>query len=646
MPWDDNLLENQRIAASSDGSRVVLLAGPGTGKTLTITRRICYLIEVNNVAPRDICVITFSRAAAAELRKRITDELGEQTIPYIATLHSFALRQLLRLANYANSLPRPIRIADDWEERHIILEDIKRFLGLNRISNVSELLSQLSSDWQSLTADEADWEQRFPNPRFIGAWRVHRQIYAYSLRSELVYQLKHTVQQNPDVINNLGFENLLIDEYQDLNRCDLAVVKSISDTGLSLYVSGDDDQSIYGFRKAHPIGIRRFTTEYNDSESLNLNICKRCDQNILDFSLFVANQDPFRLDKEIVSDSTQTADIRILRFSNQYNEAEGISNICRYLINHEGIQPHGILILLRSNKHNYFSTTISNYLTTADIEVKTQDTESSIFDIDGGRQVLSYLRLIINSNDELALRTLIQLDKGSGQSTIESIYNLSQSQAIRFSAALRTISENPTIIERLGNQIKTRYDRIRSNLERYTLLYNPIGISPEAFNALINTICTDLELSVTLQIDILTKLGLYADDPDREIVKLDDVLREKDTSLDTLEVVFEEGKVHIMTMHKAKGLTAEAVIIAAAEDEYIPFKCTNQDEIMDELRLLYVSLTRAKHYLYITYCNSRIDNQCFTGRTSGSYRRNLTRFLSDAPIQPIDGVNFTRGLIE
>lgn len=644
MPWYDRLLDNQRDAASCDCEKVVLLAGPGTGKTLTLTRRVCYLLEVQNVNPRDICVITFSRAAAAELRTRIIDELGETSTPQISTLHSFALKQLLRFTRYNNSLPMPIRIADDWEERHIIIEDLKRLLSLRIISDVKDLLSQMSADWQSLTADEQEWESRFPNPRFIGAWREHRNVYAYSLRSELVYQLKHTFQQNPRIIDNIGFGFLLVDEYQDLNRCDLAVIKFLSDAGIRLFVSGDDDQSIYGFRKAHPMGIRRFTLDYQQSESKNLNICKRCDQNILDFSLFVARQDPLRLDKVIVSDSTRTADIRVLRFDNQISEAEGISRLCGFLINHEGIQAHDILILLRSNKNNCFSNIIANSLLDHGINVKTQETESSVFDDTGGRRLLSYLRLMINPTDELSMRTLIQTTNGIGQVALDSIYRICMERDIKFTQSLDQITQQPSILTRWGNGIKLAYDNIRECLVRYQEMYNPFSITSAELQDMISIICTDLELQVTKQVQILNWFQNYIDASDDDLLKLDNILREKDASLENVEVVFEEGKVHIMSMHKAKGLTAEAVIIPACEDQYIPGRNTDTESQKEEMRLLYVSLTRAKHYLYLTYCNSRTDNQCHTGSNSGNYQRTLSRFLHAAPVSPIDGIRFTRSL--
>lgn len=228
MAWDDDLLPEQKKAAAHMGSHARLLAGPGTGKTLTIARHICFLVSEKNVPAENILAVTFTRAAARELRKRVENELGEGKSPRISTLHSFALRQLLRNASRITDLPQPLRIADDWEERNIILEDLKTLLNLGHIREAADLLNDLSADWQSLTADEADWERRFPNPQFLGAWREHRGIYGYTLRSELVYQLKKALEQRGDFELEGPLEHLIVDEYQDLNRCDLAVVREIS----------------------------------------------------------------------------------------------------------------------------------------------------------------------------------------------------------------------------------------------------------------------------------------------------------------------------------------------------------------------------------------------------------------------------------
>ncbi len=294
MPWDNSLLEEQKKAAGHTGRHARLLAGPGTGKTLTLTRHICFLVEDKGVSADTILAFTFTRAAARELDQRVTAELSKERSPRISTLHSFALRQLLKNEAIISALPKPLRIADDWEERNIVLEDLKSLLNLDRIREASDLLNELSADWQSLTADESDWEMRFPNAKFLGAWREHRQIYGYTLRSELVYQLKKVLEQRADFELESPINHLLVDEYQDLNRCDLAVVQHIESRGVELFIAGDDDQSIYGFRKAHPEGIRRFPEEYPDASKLELQVCKRCDQSILALGLFVAQQDPRR----------------------------------------------------------------------------------------------------------------------------------------------------------------------------------------------------------------------------------------------------------------------------------------------------------------------------------------------------------------
>ena len=248
MKWDSGLLDAQKQAVVHIGKHARLLAGPGTGKTLTLTRRIAYLVSEKGISPEKILVLTFTRAAAFELRKRIAEILGDQQgkLVRVSTLHSFALRQLLRNSNLIDSLPRPLRIADDWEERHIILEDLKSILGYD-LKTVREKFNLLSADWQTLDADNEEWENQFPDSRFIGAWRQHRKIFGYTLRSELVYQLKRAFEQIGEFSLESDYSYLLVDEYQDLNRCDLAVISAIRDKRVEVFVAGDDDQSIYGF---------------------------------------------------------------------------------------------------------------------------------------------------------------------------------------------------------------------------------------------------------------------------------------------------------------------------------------------------------------------------------------------------------------
>jgi len=648
MAWDENLLPEQKVAASHLGAHARLLAGPGTGKTLTLTRRICYLVEEENVNPNQIVALTFTRAAAHELRRRVESEVGEEKVPRISTLHSFALRQLLRNSGLVTFLPQPLRIADDWEERHIILEDLKALLGLEHIDEARRLLHELSADWQRLTADENDWDLRFPNPEFLGAWREHREIYGYVLRAELVYQLKRALEQCSDFDLEGPLAYLLVDEYQDLNRCDLAVIKAIADRGAEIYVAGDDDQSIYGFRMAHPEGIRRFLRDYKGARDLALEVCKRCDQEILDLGLFVARQDFRRINKPLCAEEGRSgAKIAILRFRNQDKEAQGVAALCRYLIDECWLRPDQILILLRSDYRGVFSTVLRKALDENRVPVGIATAETNPLNTPSGRQVLAFLRLLDNDSDHLAWRTLLELrNNGLGPVAVAAIYNLAREHNVRFAQALPMIVDNPSLGGRQGKSIKNEVEAIRGIIQELHDLLPSENESDEESN-LIEAIEQIIQRLVDNEeersaIEHQFKLVIQ----DTEPKSINELIRALEVSKEDIEQELQKGKVNILTMHKAKGLTAEAVIVVAAEDEYLPGRAEGE-AANDERRLLYVSLTRAKHYLFITYCEKRTGPQMYTGRSSGQPRRSLTRFLRDGPVGSQDGevyVNNLRGM--
>ena len=192
--WSDDLSDEQRAVARHTSSHARLLAGPGTGKTHTLARKVVYLVTEQSVQPSEILVLTFTRMATRDSRTKISEQLRSHSdeMPHISTLHAFALRQLRRNANLVTTLPKPFRIADDWEEEHIIREDLKATLGCSA-ADVSQNFKKLSADWESLAADDAEWQ---PNAPFVGAWDQHRNIFGYILRSELVYQLKQALAQN------------------------------------------------------------------------------------------------------------------------------------------------------------------------------------------------------------------------------------------------------------------------------------------------------------------------------------------------------------------------------------------------------------------------------------------------------------------
>jgi DNA helicase-2/ATP-dependent DNA helicase PcrA len=286
-------------------------------------------VENRRIDARRILALTFSRAAAGELRQRLEAMLGKQVgdRPSVFTLHAFALRQLL-LNKGAPTLPHPIRIADDYDERWVVREEIAALTSL-RVRQVQREFQNLASDWETLEAEEDNWEHQHPNPAFLGAWRRHREVYGYTLRAELVYALKKALDEDPDLELEPEFEHVLADEYQDLNRCELAVLERLVGEGRTLFVAGDDDQSIYGFRNAFPAGLREFGETYPDSEEGELAECHRCDKEILAMSLNVAEQDVDRIAKQL-HPRDDADDGQVEAFSLQIGDRRG-SRHCRDL---------------------------------------------------------------------------------------------------------------------------------------------------------------------------------------------------------------------------------------------------------------------------------------------------------------------------
>ena len=430
-----------------------------------------------------------------------------------------------------------------------------------------------------------------------------------------------------------------------MNRCDLAVVQHIESRGVELFIAGDDDQSIYGFRKAHPEGIRRFPEDYPDTSELELQICKRCDRNILDLGLFVAQQDPRRVEKSIQSEpDAKMGEVAILRFDDQVREAKGVADLCRNLVRQRNLNPRDILILLRSDRNGAFSGLIRHKLSEADVPVSATTDSSNPLDGKSGRSFLAFLQLAARQTDSLAWRSVLQnWCSGIGAASIAAIYNLSRSRGEIFAQTVMAAHADPSILPTAHrSRLSQAIGHVIQKLE---------SLFPEEAREELET-CDDLMRAI----DSAAKAIITSND-DQEAVLLrlkntaegfsatsiSELVRAIGVSNDDIEQDLDDDKVNILTMHRAKGLTAEAVIIVAAEDEYVPGRAQGE-ELDDERRLLYVSLTRAKHYLFATYCDRRTGQQQHTGRTSGKSPRSLSQFLVDCVHTPQDGNSFIESL--
>ena len=631
--WQDGLLDEQIFAAAHTGDHICMLAGPGTGKTLTLTRRVMHLIQDRDVSPDKILVITFTRAATQELRNRISDVLpSTEAKPHVSTLHAFALRQLLRNSGIVDALPKPIRIADDWEEDEIVRDDLRRRLSYT-LKKVRDLFNNLSADWDRLDADSDDWA--FIDPRFLGAWEEHRKVYGYTMRSELVYQVKKSLEQSGDFQLESDFEHFLVDEYQDLNKCDLAVVKSVTENGAFLFAAGDDDQSIYGFRYAHPDGIRNFDTYYPTSHTLTLNTCMRCDKQIIAVSEFVANLDPDRIPKNLKPrEDAGPGHVSLIHFNDESDEADGIASLCDYLIRNENIEPNDIIILLRNDRNRSYSKTIRTALQAKGLPSTTDAERADLTSSDPWRKIRAVLQLVDNPEDSLAIRSWLQVNTNYiGSTAFDTIFEQAKDGSLTFAQAIRVIQSDPDKLPKFGQRVKNQMDDLDQMISgiRNQLNVNTDDIDHETFISVLRdslvVILAD-EQDQERCFEHLQRLASQAYVVD--ISQLNGLLQTFDASREPLD---QPSEIAIMTMHKAKGLTSEIVIIAACEDQVIPGEYSNDNELGDERRLLYVSLTRAKSALFATYCDRRTGASSYT-RAGQIINRQLTGFLRNVHIAP------------
>ena len=528
--------------------------------------------------------------------------------------------------------PGPFRIADDFEEREIIVEDLKKLLKLANVKQAMALIAEMSADWETLGLGKSAGEVGFADPKFLGAWREHRKIYGYTLRAELVYRLKEAFEQG-QLDDYVAPKHVLVDEYQDFNPCDQAVAKLLVLQGAELYVAGDDDQSIYGFRHAEPEGLGRFTDDYSPATELELTERKRSGTRILQFSEFVVNQDPRRKPKTLVASSdAAVGTVRILRFRDQHDEASGVASLCQKLATSYAVPLERMLILVRSDFRGKFSTSMRQALLDAGIKMAEVVNPQAPLEMESGREVLCLLRLKVDRKDPLSWRTLLGIRKNNiGSTTLEAIYDLARTTSSSFSDALFKIESDPSAISNRGEVVRKDVVDILTLLT--SLAANPQEDPLGVINEVVVKVVSDAEHRESI-------IQVFETIIDQSGVQdLEAMLRVYSTALGDKEQDLSEGAVPMMTMHQAKGLTADAVFIIAAEDEYIPGR-DRESALGDARRLLYVSLTRARQYLFVSHCLRRTGEQQYSGSRPQSPVRQLSQFLNASPVRSIPAWQF------
>ena len=260
--------------------------------------------------------------------------------------------------------------------------------------------------------------------------------------------MKKALDQDPDLEPEPEFEHVLADEYQDLNRCELAVLERLVGDQRTFFVAGDDDQSIYGFRNAFPAGLREFGQTYPGCEEGELAECHRCDKDILAMSLNVAEQDVDRIAKHLhPREDAEGGQVEAFSFNSATAEAGGIAAICRQLVDQAALSPGDILVLLRNDPRDLFSEPIVQALADQGLAAELPLILSPFSGRTDPRMLVCIMRLLRDREDGLACATLKLSPNGIGDGSLMAVYRLDDGRALRYSDTLALIANDPDILD-------------------------------------------------------------------------------------------------------------------------------------------------------------------------------------------------------
>jgi len=631
VTWEPTDEQRRIIDHDPDGCARVL-AGPGTGKSATVIQLLLRLAEHGGSKSR---LLTFTRAATNELKEKVAQHAEVLDPP--STVHSFAISTLIANPD-VTTLPRPIRIADDWEWQNLIREHFKDLLGCG-VRIVDRARSEMASAWMSLDEDEdPDLPEEVRN-RFAGEWEQHRLKFGYSLLSELPFRLLNALEDHADLqVGDFSF--LVVDEYQDLNQCDLSLLKQLTYRGVSLMGVGDDDQSIYSFRRAHPTGIRRFLADdYPGASDYSLSISQRCATSVLEWARSVIEGLPGRGARPRLTPAPHClpGEARYLQFRSGPREIAGVTRLVEWLIQSKGVAPEDIAVLYRGDNNRTWSGPLGEGLTGRGIPVIRPGEIDEILGESSNRRLLALARVAAHRADSLAWWTLLDQTSGIGNVVRDHFYDRACEERTTFAAQL--LADHAAGYPSLAAGARARVSAVVTNalelLEDIQTEGADLGAA--GWGTWLAGKADGLGGCEVRFKDLLIELDGFTDRGEglgRFLGQLQRIGKD-------LRSGRAAGSVRLMTMGASKGLTVRAAIVVGVEDGIIPHPEADEAE---ERRLLYVAMTRSTEFLYVTWASNRTGPTARTGRPNVGRGRDRCRFLIHGSVRSEDGDTYVESL--
>jgi DNA helicase II / ATP-dependent DNA helicase PcrA len=596
MPWNDDLVTDTPAhkLASSSAPVIRSLAGPGSGKSFAIKRRIARLME-SGVDPSKILAITFTRTSAADLRKEIASiEADGADLVVARTLHSHAMSILMK-AEVQEVMKRNPRMIIDHEITPA-LRDIN-FPENSKISDRTDLLRSYEAAWATLQIEKPGFPRSEIEKEFesrLVQWLCDHQAI---MIGEVVPLALRYLRDNPASPEVGKYQAILVDEYQDLNKAEQMFIKILKKDA-DIVIVGDDDQSIYGFKNAHPEGIKQLGEIYGDFEDISFDTIRRCPKKVTEMASELISKNTNRsLGSLQAFDKNQDGKVEIIQWKDDKEEIDGLLRIVKNELDSAIVKPEDILILSPRRLIGY---KLRDKLLSSGIRVKSYFRENIIKN-ESVRRAYSLLYLFAFPEDKISLRFLLSCKSQNHRAKpykIISDYANINSLSIR--EVLNKILEGEITINNISSLVK-EYKKILIDLKNI----EDKLLSDEKYLFSLFSIAADdeadfYELQSIYQSAIQNKPKPEEVSDSKLQIWFSDIVKEITESIALPDSPENIDHVRIMSLYASKGLSAKIVIVVSMIDNLMPFIPKDSDTVKtkkaieEQRRLFYVAISRCK----------------------------------------------------
>lgn len=597
--------EQKEAIMHRDGPAMVL-AGPGAGKTYVITNRVKALIDEYGVKPEQILVVTFSKAAAVEMKERFEMLTGGRRLPVrFGTFHSVFF-QILRLAYH-------------YEVKDIATPALKyRFLEetLNEtgygVDDKKEFLSDIEKEISRVKGEGIEIDCYFSSACSAEIFQKMYRGYQEKLQrhrcldfDDMVVYTYQLLKEREDIRRRwqVQFRYLLIDEFQDINRLQYETVCMLAEPENNLFIVGDDDQSIYGFRGAKPGIMLSFPKRFPDTKQIVLGVNYRCSDEIMKAAERLIGKNNERYEKHIVANKGKEQPVHMKKCENLPDEAEKIvAQIQMY--QKEGIAYQEMAVLFRTNMQMRL---LAGKLMEHGVPFAMRENLPNLFDTWMAKDIMCYLQLALGNRSrekflKIANRPVRYLSRTAFTESEVSFDKL---------RAYYAVKNQEWMEERIWN---FEYDlKNLASLSPYAAIhFIRKGIGYDEF---LKTYADERNVNADDWFDVLDEMQEMA----RDKKSIPEFLSFVENYGDTLEEIRQEHKkqqvkeepgVSLMTMHASKGLEFPVVFVPTLNEDIVPYrKAVQEGNLEEERRMLYVAMTRAKTYLHLSFVKERFHKE-------------------------------------